>query len=441
MAPRFSLRLAMPIRNLWNYIDRGRLWRVYGRSVVRYGTPRKLLNAARTEWAYRRRRVDVRTPPYVLFIEPLYYCNLKCPLCPREQRPDARKGRAEAGRLPLDLIDQVFEEIGPYLFQCHIFGNGEPMLDWPRTRHIVRAARRRRVFTLVSTNCTTITPEVAEDVVTSGLDYLVCAIDGTSQASYEKYRVGGSFGRAFDGMRMLAEAARRLRSPIALEWQYLVNAFTHPEMDRARELARKLGIYLRFSPMGGVGASPEDKRYWLPEDPRWRAGEDPARPGHDFHCYWLWRALVINSNGQLGRCPGTSNGSQLGSIVGTGATAGAGGVLQRVMSLYNGPTSQRARQLFRRGAIPAGDFPEPCNSCSYYSRHHGSGFGMASDACVGEERLSLPVLPTSEPVPPPISPGEAPPPAAAKVSVTVFTPRAARRGRRASKDQRTADIA
>ena len=47
-------------------------------------------NALRTEWAYRNRRIDVRTPPYILFIEPIYYCNLKCPLCPREKYPDAR---------------------------------------------------------------------------------------------------------------------------------------------------------------------------------------------------------------------------------------------------------------------------------------------------------------------------------------------------------------
>lgn len=390
----------MPIDNLWNYVNRGRLWRVYGRSVVRYGTPRKLLNALRTEWAYRRRQTDVRTPPYVLFIEPLYYCNLKCPLCPREQHPEARRGRADAGRLPLDLIDEIFDQIGPYLFQCHIFGNGEPMLDWPRTRHVVQAARRRRVFTLVSTNCTTITPAVAEDVVTSGLDYVVCAIDGTTQASYEKYRVGGQFDRAFEGMRLLCDAARRLRSPIALEWQYLVNAFTYPELDRARQLARQLGIYLRFTPMGGVGESPEARRYWLPADERWRVGQEGAAGARrDFPCYWLWRALVINSNGQLGRCPGTSNVSQLGPVR---SGTGGGGVLRNVMSLYNGPVSQRARELFRRGPVPPGDFPEPCNSCSYYTRHHGRPAGAAAGTPPSDRRVSLAVLPsaTSPPNPP-----------------------------------------
>jgi pyruvate-formate lyase-activating enzyme len=362
------------MRGLWNYINRGRLWRVYGRSVIKYGTARKVLNAVRTEWAYRSRKVDVRTPPYVLFIEPLYYCNLKCPLCPRELQPNARKKPSEAGKLPLEFIDQIFEELGPYLFQCHIFGNGEPMLDWPRTKHLVQAARRHRVFTLISTNCTTITPKMADDIVTSGLDYLVCAIDGTSQASYEKYRVGGQYEKAFEGMRLICEAAKRHRSPIALEWQYLVSAFTYPEMDRARQLARELGIYLRFSPLGGLG-DPDSQRYWGAPDPAWSV-QHTGSFDHNFACYWLWRALVINSNGQLGRCPGFSNIAQIGSI---DPKVTRRGVLDGVMSIYNGPTSQRARQLFVKAASGEEPYPEPCTSCSCFARHHGLPLGAAQE--------------------------------------------------------------
>ena len=48
---------------------------------------------------------------------------------PRETIPHARREKAEAGKLPLDLFDQVLEEIGKYLFQVQIFGNGEPLLD------------------------------------------------------------------------------------------------------------------------------------------------------------------------------------------------------------------------------------------------------------------------------------------------------------------------
>ena len=45
-APSYCEQLSvMPVLN---YRDYGRLWRVYGRSLLRYGTTRKLVNALRT---------------------------------------------------------------------------------------------------------------------------------------------------------------------------------------------------------------------------------------------------------------------------------------------------------------------------------------------------------------------------------------------------------
>src|ERR1700722_5990403 len=139
--------------SLINYRNPGRLWRVYARSLLRYGSPKKIFNALRTEYAYRRRISDVRSMPYILFLEPLYYCNLDCPLCDRQVFPDARPGK-QAGKLSMELFDRLLAEAGDYLFQCQIFGQGEPLLDWPRTAQIIEKCRRRRIFTLLSTNCT-----------------------------------------------------------------------------------------------------------------------------------------------------------------------------------------------------------------------------------------------------------------------------------------------
>jgi MoaA/NifB/PqqE/SkfB family radical SAM enzyme len=359
---------------LLNYDNYGRLWRVYGKSVLRYGTPRKIVNALRTEWAYRRRTVDVKTHPYILFIEPIYYCNLRCPLCPREKSPDARSD--DKSRLPLDLLDRIFDEIGDSLFQCQIFGNGEPMLDWPRTKHVIQTAHRRRIYTLVSTNCTIMTPKIAAEVVTSGLDYLICAVDGTTQETYEKYRVGGRFDKAYAGMKMLVDAARKHKSGIMLEWQFLVHQYNHHQMDDARRLADELGIFLRFSPIGGIGEEESAQATWLAPTPDWQQNkETPGQPLHDFPCYWLWRSLVINSNGNLARCPGFSNVAQMASLH-----------EHSIMSVYNGPQSQRARQLFGKAPPPPGDYPNPCIDCTFYPHHHPANERK-------EKRVSLTVAP------------------------------------------------
>ena len=75
-----------------------------------------------------------------------------------------------------------------------------------------------------------------------------------------------------------------------------------------------LGIYqedaFAFVGYGDEGGADQ----WLPRDDPWRDNEPTGKPHRGFPCYWLWRAIVVNSNGQLGRCPGESNVHQLGDI-------------------------------------------------------------------------------------------------------------------------------
>lgn len=351
-----------------NYRNYGRLWRVYGQSLVRYGTPRKWKNALLTEYAYRRRRARVNTTPYLLFVEPLYYCNLSCPLCQRQSYEGARA--RDAGKLPMETFDKVLDEIGDGLFQCHIFGLGEPLIDWPLTRQIVEKAHEKRIFTLVSTNATLITPAMAEKIVKSDLDHLVCAMDGISQQSYAAYRVGGEVKGALDGLRWVCEARDRLKKPLEIEWQFLVNRHNIHELDAARALAQELKVFLRFAPMGGMEWDTQLQDEWLPEGEEWQDSRlAPGKIRNPWHCYWLWRGAVINSNGQLARCPGFQNVAQLGDVGELG-----------VMSLYNSADSQRQRELFSPQDVGDAPFPEPCNSCAFYTREHGGAYCSSQES-------------------------------------------------------------
>jgi radical SAM protein with 4Fe4S-binding SPASM domain len=342
---------------LFNYRSAHRLLRLYGRAAVRGFTVRRFANAVRTELAYRRRKLDVRSMPYILFIEPLYYCNLKCPLCPR-QMPAYVSTR---DKLEVDLIDKVFDEVGPYLYQCSIFGNGEPTLDWGRTEQIIRQTRKHRIFSTVSTNATLITREMADRIVTSGLDYLVCAIDGATQETYEAYRVGGSFDDAMNGLKYVLEAKRKHKSRIVVEWQFLVNAFNEHELDTAREMARKLGVPIRFAPIGGMGKDIETQERWAAKNPKYRGRvEREGVPLSPHHCYWLWRSIYINATGTMGRCPKYSGPNPIGDLR-----------EQRVVDIYNGKNSQLHRRVFNEQSLPADEaIPAPCDTCTHYVRCH-----------------------------------------------------------------------
>ena len=82
--------------SLVNYRNYGRLWCVYGRSLVKYSTPKKIVNAMKTEYAYRRRISDVRSAPFILFFEPLYHCNLQLPTLGLAAFPQCQKVRRGA---------------------------------------------------------------------------------------------------------------------------------------------------------------------------------------------------------------------------------------------------------------------------------------------------------------------------------------------------------
>ena len=361
---------------IFNYKNYSRLWRVYGRSVMAYSTPKKILNAIRTEYAYRRRLSDVSSAPYVLLLEPLYYCNLHCPLCNRQVFSDARNH--DAGYLELDLYYKILDEIGDYLFSCQIFGQGEPLLNWPLTQEIINRAHQRNIFTFLSTNCTLITPTMAQEIVASGLDHLVCCIDGITQESYSKYRVGGKVEDAFAGLRLILEECRRQRSNLVVEWQFLVNTFNVDEIQRAREIAKELNVFIRFAPIRGVEFDTQLQSYWLPDSNSWQAARKaPGETCNDWPCYFLWRTLVVNSNGKTAHCPIYQNVSEYGSLH-----------EESVLSLYNHPTVQRARQLYQKGSVPEGLFPSPCNNCSFFAREHG-GVNLGKPESVGQKVKSL----------------------------------------------------
>ena len=122
-----------------------------------------------------------------------------------------------------------------------------------------------------------------------------------------------------------------------------------------------MGVFLRFSPLRGMEYEPDLQEEWLPEGSEWQDGKiAPGKTCYDWPCYFLWRSLIVNSNGKAARCLIYQNVAEFGDLN-----------VSTVRELYNGPDTQRARQLFSRGDVPAGDFPQPCNNCGFYARTQG----------------------------------------------------------------------
>lgn len=207
----------------------------------------------------------------LLRLEPVTYCNLRCPVCPVEtgfkQRPELTETRQHK-MLPLDVMLDVIAQL-PDLEILEYFDYGEPFLH-KDTITFLREVRRTRPDLLIATNTngTVLTPAQIEAIAKEGLlSRVIFSIDGATPESYKKYRIGGSFDKAFGKMKALAEACRAAgtwnkygdgpRGTVQIVWQYILFEWndSDEEIALARELAREADLPMTWIVTSGYGAS------------------------------------------------------------------------------------------------------------------------------------------------------------------------------------------
>ena len=180
-------------------------------------------------------------PPMVM-IDPSNICNLRCPMCPMYNGTV----QLPKGKLEFLNLKKLMDEIGPYVFQIQFWNQGEPFLNKDFIK-MVRYAKTKGVMTITSTNGHFITTnEIAEQVITSGLDQIIFSMDGTNQESYEKYRVNGDYNLVIANLERLSQAKIRLKSKTPLiELQFIIFKHNQNEIDQLKALAKRNKINRR----------------------------------------------------------------------------------------------------------------------------------------------------------------------------------------------------
>jgi hypothetical protein len=209
-----------------------------------------------------------------LKLEPGTYCNLECPVCPVEVgfKQDQRLRETRAQRfLPVETMIDVVEQL-PNLELIEYFDYGEPFLH-KDTARFLRAVRQMRPKCIIatSTNGTVMTPALIKAIATEGLmDRVVFSIDGATDESYKKYRIGGSFDKAYGKMKALIEQCRAAgtwrqyagsgystEGIVNVAWQYIIFEWndSDEEIALAHKLAKEIGVPIEWTITSGYGAS------------------------------------------------------------------------------------------------------------------------------------------------------------------------------------------
>jgi len=122
------------------------------------------------------------------------YLQSELPLLPNWQRQDAD---ARQGSDVEETFDIILRKIEPHARFVCLFNWGEPFLN-KNLLYMVRALSERGIKSHLDSNLSLrdFSDREAQEIVRSGLFSLFASIDGVTQESYEKYRVGGNVERA-----------------------------------------------------------------------------------------------------------------------------------------------------------------------------------------------------------------------------------------------------
>lgn len=114
-------------------------------------------------------------------------CNIKCPFCPRQTfGPEIKSGLMKA---------EHYDPVVPHLVtskRTGLYGLGEPFLNKNFFRFL-SDAKAQGSYCMTSTHGMSLTSEMIDKVLDSGLDELCCSMDGPTKRSFEFLRDGAIF--------------------------------------------------------------------------------------------------------------------------------------------------------------------------------------------------------------------------------------------------------
>lgn len=276
--------------------------------IVSYITPHKVLNFIKLKYSYHISKKEEKSfqniSPYFISIEPANYCQLHCPECPVGQSNLKKKDTSTFDEI---LLKQLTNELKSHLVHVILYFQGEPFLH-KNIYEMIKYVHDNKIYTSTSTNAQAINNDVAEKIVKSGLDKLIISIDGTTQETYEQYRIGGSLDKALKAIEYINYWKNKLNSPTPfIEIQFLVLRTNEHQMKEMKRLCKKIKAdKLTFKTAqlynyeNGHPLLTTKKKY-----ARYKMGKDGKyyiKKNQHNRCWRLWGGAVINTNGNVLPC-------------------------------------------------------------------------------------------------------------------------------------------
>ena len=202
-----------------------------------------------------------------------------------------------------ETIDQLYKDLLYLVF----YFQGEPYLN-PSFLDMVKYASSKKIYTATSTNAHYLTDAKSKRTIESGLDRLIISIDGTTQETYQQYRVGGKLEKVIEGARNIVKWKKELNSKTPfVVFQFLVVKHNEHQVEDVKKLAKEIGVDDVWFKTAQVYDYENDPNNLIPTIDKYsryrKTGSGTEFKGKlSNQCWRLWHDPVITWDGLVAPC-------------------------------------------------------------------------------------------------------------------------------------------
>lgn len=171
--------------------------------------------------------------PLFLHIEPTVECNLKCGFCINDQVKRHQK------RMSLEQYKALIDKFR-FLSRVVLTGAGEPLLH-PEIAQMIDYAKKKGIFTTLTTNATLLNTGLAQDLISSGLESIDFSLDGVNKETYQALRQA-DHEKVLRNIKAFVELKNKANLPLRSAINFLAQEKNIEELPFMPELASTLGV-------------------------------------------------------------------------------------------------------------------------------------------------------------------------------------------------------
>ena len=235
--------------------------------------------------------------PKVVIFEIVCGCNLSCIMCPQPKLTRAK------GIMDLNLYRRLTQEVAAHDPETEVWATimGEVFLHKNRVFDYLTFAKKEAKLKKVylNSNLVLFREEWMEQLAESGLDKITVGLDATTEATYDKVRVGGDFRAVENNIHALLKAKAAGHLPnLEIVLQFIVQDENQHEEESFKKKWAGSGATIKIRQKLGWGLGVKADNLAIPTERR------------TIPCPWLMRTMSIHWTGQVAQCDAEWNGDR-----------------------------------------------------------------------------------------------------------------------------------